>query len=190
MERRRLPLREAILSAGVGLAAIAMIQIEPFVMQQQDYQEREAVLQAYPFTQQARQHFENVPFFDHHTTNNGGGYFHDFPFPYTEVFSNQPEAILHELSHEYYYSFLNNPQYNDSFMKSVLKTAEKDKEGGYFKTLVYGKDDWKGIPLQDVTEYYASISSYTMGGAIRPMPDVLQPYFAGEFQFNQWNAKK
>ncbi len=184
--------RKSFIAGVLGVSAIigggVLTRPDNYLMTASDYKEREATLINYPFTYEAVRYLDSIPFFDRHLDTNGGGKaFHNtFPFGnYVEVYDNQQEAILHELSHAWFNHLDDqDKQWGDAFIQAALKVADKDKELGYYWTLKHGNPGttWHGIDPTDETEWYASIASFTMGGTINPVPDELKPFYKTEFR--------
>jgi hypothetical protein len=182
------PLRNTAI--GIGLAATvasgAILRPDQHLMSADDYFFREQVLSSRPFTPQAVRYLETVPLFNRHVTHEGGGgyYKDEFPYPkFVEVFSNQEEAAVHEMSHAFFdYLTSQDPDFATNFMNAESQMVEQDKEYGFFKTLAYGfGDKWKGIDRSDATEWYASTASEFMGKELSEFPEPLKEYYKYEF---------
>lgn len=184
MEKKRLGLYAAsTLLVGATLFA-ETVHPEQYIMNEADARFRDSVLVSYNFTPDAVSYLSQVPFFNRNKTTNGGGYSHDWPFPYAEVFSHQDEAAVHEMSEVYFnHLYKNDSTFGDQFIRAVAQSAAEDKTDAQFvHNLVYGIEgtDFKGIPLNFYTEYWGSIASGYMG-KLSKMPKPLQPFFASEF---------
>lgn len=171
---------------GLGLATsigIAGLRPDQHVMSADDWLFREQVLSSYPFTPQAVSYLKTIPFFDRHTTTNGGGYEHNDQFGrWIEVFSNQPEAALHEMSHAWFdHETDKDPTFPEQVLEAGNQAADQDVPYGYYWTLKHGHPGtaFKGLG-NNATEWYASMASDNMGD-IYTMPQPIKHLYTDEF---------
>jgi hypothetical protein len=164
------PLRERVqVAIGVGIVGIGLLGCN--VDTSTDNQLKDSVLHKYNMTDQAIAYIDQFPFYNRHTTINGGG--RSYLGQWWEVYSDEEEAIVHEASHMYSPKVMS-PEFCTIFDQEIKEEA--DKALGYFHTLYYGDgQNFKGLK-DNCTEEYASISSYSMGDKTK-LPVELQGFY-------------